>query len=131
MAGVSRSRRVSVLDRNTKLHVIDQARESAVSNRLQLSVPSRSRQPYFELDIRIGSWLGFCDDAAECRQTLVERGKIHATEGRRRSVERSSRYRLRNGDTCIRNLQCREILACVLRVRARTRAQQKNGNLKP
>src|SRR5947209_4458852 len=90
MPGICRGRRVSVEDGGTELLVVDQPGESAIPDSLQLSIPTRGRQPDLKLDVRIRRRLGLSNNAAKGRQRFIKSAQVNSGKDGGRSDELSS-----------------------------------------
>src|SRR5262245_46928254 len=71
---VRAGRRIARGDGCGHCRVADRARPSAISNRLQLAVPSGFWEPHLDLYLRIGNWSQSHRDTAKTRQALERLG---------------------------------------------------------
>src|SRR6185503_5038312 len=113
-AGVSRVRasgNVAMLERGSEFEVIDGASEAAVRETLKLAIPILERHPDFDVDVGIGSGMGFRNYPAEGGQLFVERGDVGPGKRMARPGEFSSCLCFGSDDGDVRNAQFRESLA--------------------
>ena len=109
--------------RRRPARIRDAARPSTVADGLELSVPSRRRQPDLDLDVRIARRRQRRRDAAERRQRRIHARRLWRRAALSRGARRSERAGgdlLRDGDLRVIERQTRERLT-----RRRVRRERK------
>ena len=101
VAGIGRRRRIPILQRRRQPVIVDGSCPATVANSLELAVPSRGRQPHFDLDVGVGRRGERGGDTTERRQLgdpspdgRIRRSWKHSDVGefpRRHFVGRSNR----------------------------------------